>query len=144
VQEVWREEIAAMPDGILFGPRHDKPARQFTAKAGDQKAKQHINVLKPLFEKHEVLGSYTFIVPEPADIANISDGQLQFMKDFLNQPINKKSFNNAYAPVVTHPTRDAPETQLTFEVEGKKLILLITGERHAKRVFFFTNGVPNK
>jgi len=133
----WVREVQRME-----GEKHTVQARNFTVKEVPTDAKPAIMGLREAFGQNRAIGNYKFLVPEPADVSGLTQNQLAFVTGFLRQPIEAEAFNTDYMPVITHPTKSAPETQLIFEVDGKRLILLVNSTRNDKRVYFFANEVP--
>ena len=148
VKEIKAEEQLAQPDGYASLVKHSQPARKFQeTKAPTRAAKSRISEIRQLVQQHPAIGEYTLIVPNPDSIANLTDAQFDFIKNFLQQPIVKKSFDATYEPQVSHPTKDAPETQLTFNnAQGKKMFLIFDSKYtfgRGKWMYFFVDSVPN-
>ena len=114
--------------------------RSFTLAATNSAAKERALALKALVGNHRVIGTYAFAAPKPEQLAELTQTQFNLLSEFLQQPIDKTLFNVAYTPEVSHPQNG--ETQLTFNAEGKKLILLINS--HPQRVYFFAGQVPQQ
>ena len=99
-----------------------------------------IDALQAVMQNHRVLGYYKFIVPDANQLADLNQNQFIFLVNFLQQPIEKSaSDRKEYTPEISHPQKG--ETQLTFDVDNTKLILLIS---NPKRVYFFTGHVPQQ
>jgi len=141
VQEVQQQENAACAtdlEGLTA-------ARDFKIMASNNEiAKRRIMGIQALVATHPVITQYKFFAPQPSDMAGLNDTQFAFLRNFLGQPTDKAKFDKQYTPVVSHPTNNAPETQLTFNnVDGKTMILLINSTQSHKKIFFFVNRVPN-
>lgn len=145
VQAIEQEEAKLENNGPLGTSFHGFPARRFATQTAQKDrelfAKRKVMMAR-LLKNNSALHKYTFEVANPNDLVELSIGQFQFLHNFLCQPVYKKSFDMHYKPVVSHP-KDA-ETQLEFNIEGKKIILLISSRPEVKSVFLFTNHVPNE
>lgn len=144
VKELQQEErklVSNCPSGVSS---YGFPARHFaqqTIKKNQALFAKRKAVLSNRVKANAALQKYTFEVPNPSDLTSLREEQARFLLDFFNQPVNKKSADARYKPHVSHPK--AAETQLEFQVEGRKIILLINSRPEVKSVFFFLNQVPD-
>ena len=162
VQAIYSEEAATKSSPISGFVKHGEDARSFTVqkhpfgnpaneteeiRQARELAEQRIQEMKNLIKEHPAIRFYTLVVPNARDVANLTEEQFTFVKNFLLQPIYKEEFDAAYAPVVTHPTENAPETQLTFNnVASKRLFFVFACVADYKMggrvVYFFADHIP--
>ena len=134
-------EKAAWVQAVQEQAKKPASGRVFEITSTDKAANARVHALKALIKNNRALWTYTFVVPDASRLAGLNKNQFDFLVNFLRQPIEKDSFNVAYAPEVLHPQNG--ETQLTFQVEGAKLILLIS-HGATKKVYFFKDQVPHR
>ena len=145
INAVKKEEHMANSNGALGTSFHGFPARKFEqAPVQSQSAlyTQRLHAFQALTKNNHTLQGYTFHATRPEDLISLTSGQVLFLTRFFTQPMTKKGFNTLYTPAISHPK--AAETELSFTVEGKKLILLINSRPEEKKIYFFTGSVPGK
>ena len=143
VSAVQKEENRANRNGVLGASFYGIPARSFKQESPTQDIgvyQQRLFAFNSLLKNHSVLSRYKFQVPHPSDLTSLSAVQLRFLENFFIQPTFKESFDSRYTPLISHP--EAAETQLSFLVEGKQLILLINSRPDERIVYFFLNNAP--
>ena len=154
----WAREVKAEEEALKSSPitgmsSHYASARSFEIKKGNEETQKYIDSLNEALKSNDVLKNYALFAPEPDDILLLEKLDRLFVSNFFKKPIDKEEFNKDsrhtyYTPAVSHPTKNAPETQLVFNVNGKQLILLIDsrssthGDKLVKSIYFFVNRVP--
>ena len=130
-------------NGPLGASFYGFPARTFKQGAVTHRPDLYNKRMKAYqnFLKHNhTLSHFTFNAPRPTDLTGMSNTQATFLANFLIQSADEKKFNKRYTPVVNHG--DGAEVKLTFTVEGKKMILLISCR--SQQVYFFLNNIPGE
>ncbi len=139
VRAVRNEERKANGNGPLGVCFYGFPTRTFKQAPVTEK-KDLYNRLMASFQKslkdNHTLSRYSFKVPNPAHLTNLSAGQIKFLTNFLAQPMERNRFQSSYTPKLSHPK--AAETELKFQVEGKNLTLLINSRDRAVYLFVST------
>lgn len=95
---------------------------------------QRKELIQARLKKNHTLAYYRFKVPQPHDLARLTDQQLTFITDFLAQPAEEENFNTQFSPSVNKPQQGV--TELTFA--NKPMVLRI--DSRAKTVYFFYRG----
>ena len=143
VSQVRHEERRLRPSGYSqssYYTFHTTDFYQQPVRKDKQLFNKRFAEVSNAIKRNHTLKKYTFVVPIPVDLTQLSDKDIKYLLNFFAQPANVGDFNKIYTPYSVEQVENGV-TEIRLRPYGDSYVstFILRVDSFKKKVFFFLN-----